>query len=434
MMKRYYRNQDTGTYYARISSGLVMILLSVLVSLAVSLICSMFGSLVNLTIFWGAIACLILLFSAGIKLFNLKKRLGSWQYVCSYFNNLTVANYIYQAMLANHKSQIVDLPKVWVYKAGQTLYIKMSKTSGVFSTDLSHLEELVSSSLRGRYEDYAVVESWVEPAQNYLIFLCQNVNVDQTFRPLKLDDFKIAPYKLRLQNNLVVELSKNPHIAIWGHTGTGKTTMLYYIVAELMSNDSDIYIADGKHEFLGLKNFYFPDHISEEPKMILGMLHVVVKKMDERQYTVADEIKRKGVIGLTAEDIGLKPMVLIIDEVASVLAQLSVKDKNKFIRLLMQIVQKGRSAGVFLIIASQSPATDVLPSSIRSQFGTKILLGSASDEVQRMAFGRVATSGDVPSYTGYYLTNGEVRPKKYFVPNLGEWANLVTFEQLHERR
>ena len=95
MMKRYYRNQDTGTYYARISPGLVMILLSVLVSLAVSLICSMFGSLVNLTIFWGAIACLILLFSAGIKLFNLKKQLGSWQYVSSYFNNLSVAKYFY---------------------------------------------------------------------------------------------------------------------------------------------------------------------------------------------------------------------------------------------------------------------------------------------------------------------------------------------------
>lgn len=431
-MKRYYRNQNTGTYSARISSSMVMILLSVIVSLVMSLICSMFDSLVNLTIFFSVVASLILLFSIGIKLFDVKKRLGSWRYVHSYFSNLTVIKHIYQAMLTNHKSQVVYLPKMWAYNIGQTLVVKMSKTADIFSTDLPHLEELISASLKGRYKDYVVVESYIDSSQNYLIFLCRNINVDQTFRPSKLDDFMTVPYKLKLQNDLVVNLSKNPHIAIWGRTGSGKTTVLYYIVAQLLSCASSVYIADGKHEFIGLKNFYPPDHIAEEPQMMLQMLDVVLKKMDQRQYVVADEVKKKGVLSLTAEDLNLKPVVLIIDEVASVLAQFTVKDKTRFLQSLIQIVQKGRSAGVFLVVASQSPATDVLPNSIRSQFGTKILLGSATDEVQRMAFGSVATSGDLSAYTGYYLIDGEIRPKKYFVPDLGEWATLVTFERLDE--
>lgn len=433
-MKRYYRNKNTGTYLPQISSRLVIIAIAVIVSILVSLICSLFNSLVQLTIFLLVFAGSFAVISAYVSLWHLQKELGSWRYLGSYWCNLGVSKQIYQAMLTNQKSQVVDLPKIWTYKVGQTLLIKMAKIAGIFSSDIPRLEELIGSALQGRYHDYAVVQSQIDTAQNYLIFRCQNVNSDQTFRPRELDDFRMPPYKVKLQNDLTVNLVKKPHIAIWGRTGSGKTTVLYYIVAQLISNDTDIYIADGKHEFIGFKNFYPPAHIAEEPKMILGVLHMVVKKMDQRQYTVANEIKRRGMIGLTAEDIGLKPVVLIIDEVASVLAQLSFKDKNKFVRLLMQIVQKGRSAGVFLVVASQSPATDVLPNSIRSQFGTRILLGSATDEVQRMAFGLVATSGDVPQYTGYYLIDGQTRPKKYFVPKLGEWANLVTFERLHERR
>lgn len=434
MIKRYTKNKNTGTYVPQISSRLAMIAIAVIVSILVSLICSLFSSLARLTIFLFVFAVSFAVISGCISLWHLRKELGSWRYLGSYWRNLGVSRQIYRAMLNGQKSQVVDLPKIWVYEVGQILLIKMAKTTGIFNSDVPKLEELIGSALQGRYYDYAVIESQIDSAQNYLVFVCKNVNTDQTFRPTKLADFRMPLYQVKLQNDLVVNLAKKPHIAIWGRTGSGKTTMLYYIVSELMSNDSEIYIADGKHEFIGLKNFYPPDHIAEEPKMILGVLHMVVKKMNQRQYVVADEVKKKGVLSLTAKDLNLKPVVLIIDEVASVLAQLSVKDKNKFVRLLMQIVQKGRSAGVFLIVASQSPATDVLPNSIRSQFGTKILLGSASDEVQRMAFGTVATIGNVPAYTGYYLIDGEVRPKKYFVPDLGEWANLVTFERLHERR
>lgn len=434
MIKKYQKNKNTGVYSSVANSRLMLVVISVIGAVAVSMFCSMFESLAQLTVFLLAFACSFVVISACMGLWRLSRQLGSWRYVWSYWRNLDVTRAIYRAMLSNQKSQVVELPRIWTYEIGQTLLIKMAKTAGIFSADLPKLEELIGSALQGRYHDYAVIESHVDHAQNYLIFRCRNVNIDQTFRPTELADFRMPLYQVKLQNDLVVNLAKNPHIAIWGRTGSGKTTVLYYIVSELMSNDSEIYIADGKQEFYGLKNFYSPDHIAEEPKMMLQMLDVVVKNLDSRQHLVAKEIKNRGEVSLTADALGLKPIVLIVDEVASVLAQFSPKDRSRFLNLLMQIVQKGRSAGVFLVIASQSPATEVLPNSIRSQFGTKILLGSASDEVQKMAFGRVATSGDVPAYTGYYSSDGEIRPKKYFVPDLGEWANLVTFERLHEER
>ena len=58
------------------------------------------------------------------------------------------------------------------------------------------------------------------------------------------------------------------------------------------------------------------------------------------------------------------------------------------IESLVAIIMKGRSVGVHVVLATQDPSTDTLPSKIRSQFSTRILLGSANQETQRMAFGK----------------------------------------------
>ena len=70
---------------------------------------------------------------------------------------------------------------------------------------------------------------------------------------------------------------------------------------------------------------------------------------------------------------------------------------------MLQVLQQGRSLGVFVIFASQSPSTEVIPQQLRMQLGTVILLGTANADIQRMAFGEVATTGTVPKFTGYYI-------------------------------
>ena len=111
------------------------------------------------------------------------------------------------------------------------------------------------------------------------------------------------------------------------------------------------------------------------------------------------------------------------------------QDKKQFLNYLIQIIQKGRSVSIFLVVASQSPATDVLPSSIRSQFSTRILLGSASADFQRMAFDVVATDSDVPRFQGYYMESGKTKqPERFFVPNLFKHnlETVETFEKLYK--
>lgn len=155
----------------------------------------------------------------------------------------------------------------------------------------------------------------------------------------------------------------------------------------------------------------------------------------KRQKVVANEVKRRHKLGLTGFDMNLRPIVIIADEIGSIVSSMDNKQKKQFIAYLTQVTQKGRSVSVFLVAASQSPAVDVLPSGVRSQFATKILLGSATGDVQRMAFDVVATNGGVDEFQGYYMTSGKtVQPQKFYVPNLFKYdlENMEVFEKLYK--
>ena len=81
------------------------------------------------------------------------------------------------------------------------------------------------------------------------------------------------------------------------------------------------------------------------------------------------------------------------------------------------------------------PSTDTLPSKIRSQFSTRILLGSANQETQRMAFGEVATTGQVEKFRGFYTCDGlTVQPMRFYVCDLHTYGlnDLTAFEQSYK--
>lgn len=90
--------------------------------------------------------------------------------------------------------------------------------------------------------------------------------------------------------------------------------------------------------------------------------------------------------------------------------------------------------GVSVFASTQDPSVDTLPQKIRQQFSTKILLGSANQDTQRMAFGDVATKGDVEDFRGYYVSDGLVnQPMKFFVCDLysNGFNDLGVFKEVH---
>ena len=101
----------------------------------------------------------------------------------------------------------------------------------------------------------------------------------------------------------------------------------------------------------------------------------------------------------------------------------------------VSIIQRGRSVGVSVFASTQDPSTDTLPQKIRQQFSTKILLGSANADIQRMAFGEVATAGDLEDFRGFYTCDGvTTQPMKFFVCDLYSYGlnELGVFKKAYE--
>lgn len=313
--------------------------------------------------------------------------------------------------------------------------VTIEKLSGMYENDIDQLSEVVNSSFTGKLNNYAVTSRSISSSGLYYVFRLQDIESDKTFKPKSIDDLKVSSHELILQNDLKINLADRPHLAIWGGTGSGKTTVLFSIISQLLSATTDIWFLDGKNEFSAFNVFYPSEKIVSENDDILLVLKMLSETIKERQQKVADEVKQQKKQGLRAYDLGLQPIVVIADEVGSIVASMNSKDKKEFNSLITQIVQKGRSVSVFLIISTQHAGVDVLPSGIRGQFATKILLGSANGDLQRMAFdGQTATKGDVDDFTGYYISNGLTnQPMKFYVPNLheNELNTLDVFEELY---
>lgn len=328
---------------------------------------------------------------------------------------------------------IIEVPAVKVSFGDENIKVYVSKLAGM--SDIDKVRENIDTSFRGKYKAYAVVEAIALDDGTGFHFVLEDVGTDKTFIPETINDLVRKPYFITLQKGLTINLARFPHMAVWGQTGTGKTTVLMNVIAQCFSNNTDVLFIDGKTEFSSFSAFYPPKRIVTDNTDILELLKYVAETIMKRQKIVADEVKKQQKLGLTGFDLGLKPIVVIGDEIGSIVASMTAKEKKQFIAYLTQIVQKGRSVSVFLIVASQSPAVDVLPNGIRSQFSTKILLGSASGDIQRMAFDVAITDSDVAKFQGYYMISGtSVLPQKYFVPNLFKYglANLQTFEKLYK--
>lgn len=349
------------------------------------------------------------------------KKVGSFS---RFYDLKIIENSITKALLAtmtvdkNKDQPSIRVPSVSVTQSKQTLGVKIEKLAGMYEID--KMVEDINSSLRNKFSKFNVTSSRISDDHNYFEFQLENVAFDKTLRPATLNDLKVKSHYLKLQKGLKINLADNPHLIIWGKSGSGKTTLLFSILIQLLIAGSDVRLVDGKDEFSSFGVFYPQDKIASDVEDIFKVLNEIISIISQRQKFVAGKVKKLNKFGLRAFDLGLKPVVLVADEIGSLVAGMDSKQKKEFNSMLVQIVQKGRSVSVFAILATQSPKADILPTEIRSQFSTRILLGSTSGDNQRMAFdGESLIVGDVEKFTGYFMSDGKTnQPMKFYVPDL----------------
>jgi len=165
-----------------------------------------------------------------------------------------------------------------------------------------------------------------------------------------------------------MDLAQNPHMIVAGTTGSGKSTLLHNIIANVLNyNDADIHLVDPKQiEFVEYKdkidNVTTRHTYDDTLKLINGLLSTMEMRynfLSSKTTTIAE----------------LKPIVVIIDEFADLIAQ----DKdNMFYTTLCRLAQKCRAAKIHLILSTQRPSVNIINGAIKANFPARIACRVAS--------------------------------------------------------
>ena len=313
------------------------------------------------------------------------------------------------------RSSFIKAPSVAIAPSDSDQWrVKIEKLSGM--RDIELIKDTINSSLIGNWQAFAVTKARTDKTGNHFEFIISNVSSSNRLIIKSIKELKPKkPYVLAVQNGLSWNLAKAPHALIAGDSGSGKTAILMTLIAQLMAGGSTIYVVDPKSEFTFLELILPKLSVVREFDEVLKLFETVNEEMDRRNRLIAEAIKDKGVMGLTGADLGMKPIVIVMDEVGSLVASADNKELKRFTGLMTRLVQMGRSSLTNIIITTQQPNAQVISTAIRDQLSLRILMGSPSPELKRMVFGDgVELNEYLDNYAGHYVLNGQTSTPQLF--------------------
>ena len=193
---------------------------------------------------------------------------------------------------------------------------------------------------------------------------------------------------------VVANLAKMPHLLIAGTTGSGKSVMTNTLISSLLyrnaPSDMKLIIVDPKQvemaQYQDIPHLLTPIITSTEKA--LSAMKWAVGEM-ERRYSLMAEEKVKNIADYNAkmaktsdpEKEGKMPyIVIIIDEMAD-LMMMAGKDLEM---LIVRIAQKGRAAGIHLVLATQRPEVKVITGLIKANIPGRIAFAVGSQMDSRI--------------------------------------------------
>jgi hypothetical protein len=223
----------------------------------------------------------------------------------------------------------ISVPSVRVCDSRPShISVEVEKLAGMY--EVEKMKEDINASFRGKLGGYAVTSAMITVDGLFYRFVLEDVASNKTWRPATLKQMKQPSHVLTLQEGLKINLADFPHIICWGKSGAGKsTTLISLLVQALMWSKSEIYIVDPKNEFNAMSEFYPANRIAVEIDDVLRMLAYVCDKISSRQKIVVEGVKIHQKMDLRAYDLGLPPIVVMADEIGSLVASMDSRQKKR---------------------------------------------------------------------------------------------------------
>lgn len=182
--------------------------------------------------------------------------------------------------------------------------------------------------------------------------------------------------------DLIRNLGEMPHLLVGGSTGSGKTVLLYSLLTALIQTHPE---PSSMRLFLsssGLEDFIFFEglphletgRIITDAREAVELIQNLISTEFDRRAQILTEARCPNIIEYNRNNEDkMPPLVVVVDEFADLTDQLG-RNKDAFYTNIRRIAQIGRKRGIHLVLCTQRPSANLVPTDIRSQMNSRIAL------------------------------------------------------------
>jgi hypothetical protein len=191
---------------------------------------------------------------------------------------------------------------------------------------------------------------------------------------------RVLPVPAGLQGTnkmLWLDLLETNHLLVAGSTGSGKTVYLQTLIATaaiaLPPDRLEIAIIDPKMlDFVALSDLpHMVGSIIYDSEEAYSFLSEVLEDIQDRQR-VLFEAKCKNISAFHRKGGNLPYRLIVVDEYNQLRMSMPKGGDKELEKVVCKIAQIGRAFGVYLVLATQRPSTDVVSGDIKANFPTRV--------------------------------------------------------------
>ena len=177
-------------------------------------------------------------------------------------------------------------------------------------------------------------------------------------------------------NSLYYDMIQQPHLLIAGATGSGKSVLVNQLLHTLLSYSMPgLILIDCKGvELSEYRSYQNTLDYADSPAQAVKALEYAVDIMQSRYK----QLQAAGLKKWNGADI-----YIIIDE----FADLMTTSKKAVQPLIQRLAQLGRAAKIHIILCTQCPLRDIIPTAIKCNFDSRIALRTATAQDSRNILG-----------------------------------------------